>query len=109
MTDLKEIYTPHGYRDSYANILDTLYAVNGKLSRAGIKAPSKEHLVITNTLYELIGRPLDTGSIVTVHVGGTNGKGSTAYKIAKCAHMSGLKVGLFVSPHISSFRERVHR
>ena len=104
---MEEIYTPHGYKDSYPNILDTLYTVNGKLNRAGIKAPSVEHLAKTDALYGLIGRPLDAGSIATIHVGGTNGKGSTAYKVAMCAHLSGLKVGLFVSPHISSFRERV--
>lgn len=107
MIALEEIYTPHGYRDSYPNTLDTLYTVNAKLNRAGIKAPSEEHLVKTDTLYGLIGRPLDVGSMVTIHVGGTNGKGSTSYKVAQCAHLSGLKVGLFVSPHISSFRERV--
>ena len=59
----------------------------------------------TRRLYELIGKPLD--SIPTVHVGGTNGKGTTSFKISQCARLSGLKVGLFVSPHISCFRERV--
>lgn len=46
-------------------------------------------------------------SFKTVHIAGTNGKGSTATKIAKSLEAKGLKVGLFTSPHISSFRERI--
>ncbi|KAL8004727.1 putative folylpolyglutamate synthetase, mur-like, catalytic domain superfamily [Plasmopara halstedii] len=42
-----------------------------------------------------------------VHVAGTNGKGSVAYKIAKALERSGYKTGLFVSPHVSCFRERI--
>lgn len=42
-----------------------------------------------------------------VHVAGSNGKGSVALKTANALHCCGYKVGLFVSPHISSFRERV--
>jgi hypothetical protein len=43
----------------------------------------------------------------TVHVTGTNGKGSVSTKIARGLELSGCRVGLFVSPHISTFRERV--
>jgi len=42
-----------------------------------------------------------------VHVAGTNGKGSVAHKIAKTLEFVGHKVGLLISPHISSFRERM--
>lgn len=42
-----------------------------------------------------------------VHVAGTNGKGSVAFKIAKALERSGYKVGLFVSPHVACFRERI--
>lgn len=42
-----------------------------------------------------------------IHVAGTNGKGSVSLKIAKALELSGLKVGLYTSPHISSFRERI--
>ncbi|CAI5734734.1 unnamed protein product [Hyaloperonospora brassicae] len=41
-----------------------------------------------------------------VHVAGTNGKGSVAFKVAKALERSGYKTGLFVSPHIACFRER---
>ena len=43
----------------------------------------------------------------TVHVAGTNGKGSVAGKIAKGFELSGKKTGLYTSPHLSSFRERI--
>jgi len=43
----------------------------------------------------------------TVHVAGTNGKGSTATKIAHALQKEGYKVGLYTSPHISCFRERM--
>lgn len=42
-----------------------------------------------------------------IHVGGTNGKGSTATKIAASLQAAGLKVGLYTSPHIATFRERI--
>ena len=43
----------------------------------------------------------------TVHVGGTNGKGSVCWKLARVCSNHYPKVGLFSSPHISSFRERM--
>ncbi len=43
----------------------------------------------------------------TIHVAGSNGKGSITTKIAKALELSGLKVGLYTSPHISTFRERI--
>lgn len=46
-------------------------------------------------------------SLRTVHVGGTNGKGSTSHSIASVLMAAGLKVGLFTSPHIFDFRERI--
>lgn len=42
-----------------------------------------------------------------VHIGGTNGKGSTAAFLATILHYSGYKVGLFTSPHLVSLRERI--
>lgn len=43
----------------------------------------------------------------SIHIAGTNGKGSTASILASILKQSGLKVGLFTSPHLSSFTERV--
>ena len=44
---------------------------------------------------------------VIIHVAGTNGKGSVCWKIAQALKDNGLKTGLFVSPHVNCFRERV--
>ena len=43
----------------------------------------------------------------TVHIGGTNGKGSTAHSIAAVLQSAGYKVGLYTSPHLVDFRERI--
>ena len=43
----------------------------------------------------------------SIHIAGSNGKGSVANKIAKSLEFSGYRVGLFTSPHISCFRERI--
>lgn len=43
----------------------------------------------------------------TVHIAGTNGKGSVSLKIAKTLELSGYKVGLYTSPHLFSFCERI--
>lgn len=46
-------------------------------------------------------------AFASIHVAGTNGKGSTTLKIARCLTLGGHKVGLYTSPHIASFRERI--
>eukprot|EP00941_MAST-03F_sp_MAST-3F-sp1_P006078 g6078.t1 len=56
-------------------------------------------------LHEELGRPLD--KFQTVHVAGTNGKGSVCWKVASALQRSGCRTGLFMSPHISSYRERM--
>ena len=43
----------------------------------------------------------------TVHVGGTNGKGSTSHLLAAILQQSGYKTGLYTSPHLIDFRERI--
>jgi dihydrofolate synthase/folylpolyglutamate synthase len=53
----------------------------------------------------LYGDPQNT--FKSIHVAGTNGKGSVTLKIAKCLELSGFLVGLYTSPHISTFRERI--
>lgn len=46
------------------------------------------------------------GKFRVVNVAGTNGKGSVTCKVAKGLQYLGFKVGMFTSPHVSSFRER---
>lgn len=43
----------------------------------------------------------------TIHVGGTNGKGSTSHTLAAVLQQAGYKVGLYTSPHLVDFRERI--
>ena len=54
---------------------------------------------------DYLGNPHD--QIKTIHVAGTNGKGSTAHIIASILHEHNLKVGLYTSPHLKDFRERI--
>ncbi len=46
-------------------------------------------------------------NLISIHIAGTNGKGSVSTKIAKALSLSGFKTALFTSPHISTFRERI--
>ncbi len=46
-------------------------------------------------------------SYLSIHIGGTNGKGSVAYKLASILTAGGYRTGLFTSPHIASFQERI--
>lgn len=54
---------------------------------------------------EVLKQPQDKYS--TVHVAGTNGKGSTSHMIASVLQEAGYKVGLYTSPHLKDFRERI--
>lgn len=56
-------------------------------------------------LARYFGNPQDNFKIV--HVAGTNGKGSVSLKVARALQHMGLRTGLFTSPHISTFRERI--
>jgi dihydrofolate synthase/folylpolyglutamate synthase len=56
-------------------------------------------------LAEWLGNPHD--SYHTVHVAGTNGKGSTASFIASILQAAGYRVGIFTSPHLADYRERI--
>jgi dihydrofolate synthase/folylpolyglutamate synthase len=51
------------------------------------------------------GNPQD--KFKSIHVAGTNGKGTVSIKTAKVLELAGYKTGLFISPHISTFRERI--
>ncbi len=58
-----------------------------------------------NKLMELLGNPHE--SFPSVHVAGTKGKGSTSSFIATAVQAAGYKVGLYTSPHLVEFRERI--
>src|SRR6056297_934138 len=52
-----------------------------------------------------LGNPQD--DFLSVHVAGTNGKGTTCRMLASVYQSAGYKTGLFTSPHLSDFRERI--
>jgi dihydrofolate synthase/folylpolyglutamate synthase len=82
---------------SYKLCLEKIY----KLGRFGIKL---ELDTISNILSEL-NTPQNTYN--TVHVAGTNGKGSTATCIASILNAAGFKTGIYTSPHLVRFNERI--
>ena len=65
----------------------------------------KEGLSNTHKLDDRLGHPHT--SFKAIHIAGTNGKGSCSHSIASILQESGLKVGLYTSPHLVSFTERI--
>jgi dihydrofolate synthase/folylpolyglutamate synthase len=68
-------------------------------------AAYKPGLDNTWALLELVGNPHE--ELKTVHIAGTNGKGSTSHMIASALQLAGYKTGLYTSPHLKDFRERI--
>ncbi len=83
--------------NNYEGTIDYLYA----LQRHGIKLGLRN---ITEMLSRL-GNPQEAFS--SAHIAGTNGKGSTAFALAELLGASGERAGLFTSPHLVSFTERL--
>lgn len=69
---------------------------------AGAYKPGLERVI---ALSEAFGNPHK--ELKTIHIAGTNGKGSTASQIAAVLSAAGFKTGLFTSPHLVDFRERI--
>ena len=65
----------------------------------------KKDLTNTLLLSNYLGNP--EKKIKCIHVGGTNGKGSTSHLLASVLQEAGYKVGLYTSPHLKDFRERI--
>lgn len=88
----------------YEECIDFLFSQLPMYQRDGVAA-YKEDLNNTLALAELTGNPQN--KLKTVHIAGTNGKGSTAHLIASVLQEQGYKVGLYTSPHLKDFRERI--
>jgi dihydrofolate synthase/folylpolyglutamate synthase len=84
--------------NDYQSALRQLYTVN---VHSGVKLGLKNSLALCS----LLSNPQK--QYKTVHVAGTNGKGSVVTKIAKGLELAGHRVGLYTSPHIACFRERI--
>lgn len=89
---------------SYQQVLDFLYAQLPMFHRIGAAAYKKD-LGNTFALLEHLGNPQQ--KFQTIHVGGTNGKGSTSHMLSAILQAKGFKTGLYVSPHYRDFRERI--
>jgi dihydrofolate synthase / folylpolyglutamate synthase len=89
---------------TYPEVLNYLYANLPMFQRVGAVALKKD---LTNTiaLCSLLGNPHQ--KFRSVHIGGTNGKGSTAHMLASVLQSAGYKTGLYTSPHLKEFTERI--
>lgn len=89
---------------TYEDILQYLYSALPMYQQVGVSA-YKADLENAYELDELAGYPHK--GFKTIHVAGTNGKGSVSHMLASVFQHAGYKTGLFTSPHLLDFRERI--
>ena len=89
---------------NYSETLGYLFNKLPMFSRIG-DAAIKKDLTNTLALCEFLENPQN--KIKTIHIAGTNGKGSVAHILASVLQQAGYKTGLYTSPHLKDFRERI--
>lgn len=89
---------------TYKETIDYLYAQLPMFSRIGAAA-YKADLHNTIALCDALGNPHQ--KFRTIHIAGTNGKGSTSHMLAAILQEAGYKTGLYTSPHLKDFGERI--
>ncbi|MCA0933618.1 bifunctional folylpolyglutamate synthase/dihydrofolate synthase [Lutimonas saemankumensis] len=89
---------------NYAETLDWMFSRLPMYQRQGSTAFKKD-LTNIKAFCEHLGNPHK--SFHSVHVAGTNGKGSTSHIISSVLQTAGYKTGLYTSPHLKDFRERI--
>ena len=89
---------------NYEQAVHYLYNKLPMFTRMGAKA-YKADLTNTIALCTYLGNPQN--KIKTVHIAGTNGKGSTSHMLAAIFQKCGYRTGLYTSPHLKDFRERI--
>jgi dihydrofolate synthase / folylpolyglutamate synthase len=89
---------------NYRQTMDYLFAQLPMFHRVGAAA-YRVDLTNTIALCKILGNP--ENNFKSVHIAGTNGKGSTSHLLAACLQSAGYKTGLFTSPHLKDFRERI--
>lgn len=89
---------------NYSEAVNYLYSNLPMFQRVGAVAYKKD---LTNTLVlcEALGNPQH--KFKSVHIAGTNGKGSTSHMLASVLQEAGYKTGLYTSPHLKDFTERI--
>ena len=94
MTDNYRVETSEKYKETLAFIKDlTKFGINFGLERI-------------EALLDRLGNP--EKKLTVIHIGGTNGKGSTAAILQAILEQAGYKAGMFISPHLHDFRERIN-
>lgn len=89
---------------NYQETIDYLFHALPAYHRVGAAA-YKANLDNTEALMHYLNHPEQC--FKSIHVAGTNGKGSVSHFLASILHKAGLKVGLYTSPHLVDFRERI--
>lgn len=89
---------------TYQDTIDYLFTRLPMFSRMGAAAYKKD-LNNTWALCEFLGNP--QSKFKSIHIAGTNGKGSVSHILAAIFHKAGYKTGLYTSPHLFDFRERI--
>ncbi len=89
---------------TYQQCIDFLYQQLPMFQREG-KAAYKANLNNTLAMDEYFGQA--HRKFKSIHIAGTNGKGSVSHTLASILQESGLRVGLYTSPHLKDFRERI--
>lgn len=89
---------------NYKETVEYLYSLLPNYQNQGATALNYKLDKVSEFLEEL-GNPHH--KFKSIHVGGTNGKGTTSYILASVLSESGYNVGLYTSPHLKSFRERI--
>lgn len=92
------------YTMDYQSCIEYLYSKLPMFSRTGAAA-LKMDLSNTIALCAALGNP--ERRFKTIHVAGTNGKGSVSHMLASVMQEAGFKTGLYTSPHLKDFRERI--
>jgi len=89
---------------TYQQTLEYLYSRLPMFQRVG-PAAYKADLSNTLALCKVLDNPQE--SFKSIHIAGTNGKGSTSHLLASVLQAAGYKTGLYTSPHLKDFRERI--
>lgn len=89
---------------NYQQTLEWMFAQLPMYQHQGASAYKKD---LTNTVLLVDHLDNPERKIKSIHVAGTNGKGSTSSMIASVLQEAGYKVGLYTSPHLKDFRERI--
>ncbi|MGE5942705.1 MAG: bifunctional folylpolyglutamate synthase/dihydrofolate synthase, partial [Flavobacteriales bacterium] len=89
---------------TYNDTLDWMFSQLPMYQRQGNSAFRKD---LSNTLKIVEHLHFPERNFKSIHVAGTNGKGSTSHMLASILQEAGYKVGLYTSPHLKDFRERI--